>query len=332
MRDGVVDAVSPADKDTAPRLPLDEARDHLMVQVAKQFFSLERTQTEIATELGLTRWQVSRLIAEARETGVVRIQIVPRSQRLPDLEVALQRAYGLRDAVVVPCGADAGLERVAQAAGQYLAAIRPAVPLIGVSWGRTMAAVAQWLPADWASGVHVVQVNGAVALRMTQARTNSVAEDFARAARGTATLLPAPAIVGHARTRDVLEADRVVSDVLRLVDQASVFCFSLGALTHASVLVQAGYIGVADIDALAEKGAVGDILGRFIDAKGQVVDAGLDGRTIGLRLDSLRGRDRVIGVCAGQAKHAVALAALRAGYVNVLVTDEDTARHAIDNV
>lgn len=319
------------------RLPLDEARDFLMVQVAKMFFSLERTQTEIATELGLTRWQVSRLIAEARETGIVRIQIVPRSQRLPELEVALQRAYGLREAVVVPGiagGADENiaLESVAQAAGQYLASIKPRVPLIGVSWGRTMAAVAQWLPPNWAEGVHVVQVNGAVALRMTQARTNSVAEDFARAARGTATILPAPAIVGNARTRDVLEEDRVVADVQRLVDRAGVICFSFGALSRGSVLVSSGYLDPRDIDELGEKGAVGDILGRFIDKRGKVVDAALDARTIGLKLDSLKGRDRVIGVTSGKAKHPIALAALRAGYVNVLITDEATAAYAIDHV
>ena len=150
--------VAAPDKDTAShRLPQDTARDHLMVQVAKMFFSLERTQTEIATELGLTRWQVSRLIAEARETGVVRIQIVPRTARLPDLEVALQRAFGLREAVIVPGIAGAGddssaLESVAQAAGQYLAAIKPRTTLIGVSWGRTMAAVAAWLPPNWAEG------------------------------------------------------------------------------------------------------------------------------------------------------------------------------------
>lgn len=320
----------------AQRLPLDEARDFLMVQVAKMFFSLERTQTEIATDLGLTRWQVSRLITEARETGIVRIQIVPRSQRLPDLEVALQRAFGLREAVVVPGLAGGGdesiaLESVAQAAGQYLASIKPRVPLIGVSWGRTMAAVAQWLPQNWAEGVHVVQVNGAVALRMTQARTHSVAEDFARAAGGTASILPAPAIVGNARTRAVLEEDRVVVDVQKLADQAGVFCFSFGALSRGSVLVSSGYLDPGDIDGLGAKGAVGDILGRFIDKRGAIVDAALDARTVGLKLDSLKGRDRAIGVCAGPAKHAVALAALRAGYVNVLITDEATATYAMDH-
>ncbi len=319
------------------RLPVDEARDYLMVQVAKMFFSLERTQTEIATDLGLTRWQVSRLIAEARETGVVRIQIVPRSQRLPELEVELQRAYGLREAVIVPGIAgisdeNIALESVAQAAGQYLASIKPRVALIGVSWGRTMAAVAQWLPPNWADGVHVVQINGAVALRMTMARTTSVAEDFARAGNGTVTILPAPAIVGSARTREVLEEDRVLADVQRLIDRAGVLCFSFGALSRGSVLVSSGYLDARDIDDLGEKGAVGDILGRFIDRRGKVVDGALDARTIGLKLDSLKGRDRVVGVCSGKAKHPIALAALRMGYVNVLITDQATARYAIDHV
>lgn len=329
-------AIAPPDP-ASHRLPLDGQRDHLMVQVAKLFFGLDRSQTEIAAELGLTRWQVSRLLVEARETGVVRIQIVPRSQRLPDLEVALQRSYGLREAVVVPGVAGGGdeniaLETVAQAAGQYLASIKPRPALIGVSWGRTLAAVAQALPPVWAEGVHVVQLNGAVALCMTTARTNSVAEDFARAGPGTATLMPVPAIVGSARTRAVLEQDRIVADVLRLAGRAAVLCFSFGALSGDSVLVSSGYLDARDIESLREKAAVGDILGRFIDTRGRIVDPDLDARTIGADLASLKGRDRVIGVSSGRAKHAVVQASLRAGYANVLITDAATATYALDHV
>lgn len=182
------------------RLPLDAQREQLMVQAAKLHFDLERTQTEIADELGLTRWQVSRLIREARELGLVRIEIVPRSQRDPALEAALQKAFGLREAIVVPdIGGDDGmmLESVAQAAGQYLARMRPRAPLIGVSWGRTMAAVAHWLPPHWTEDVRVVLLNGAVTLRPVANRTNAVAEAFAERGGGTAS--PLPAIVGRPR-------------------------------------------------------------------------------------------------------------------------------------
>lgn len=323
---------SPDSRDRNPRLPTDAAREALMLQAAKLFFRLDRSQTEIAADLGLTRWQVSRLLAEARSLGIVRIEIAPRLHRLPDLESRLQAAFGLRDAIVVQSAETEAqaADGVARAAAEYLAALQPKPGLIGVSWGRTMAAVARSLPQGWAPGLHVVQVNGAVSLRLGMPGTHAVAEAIARAAPGPATMLPAPAILGSATSRAVLQQDRVVADVLDLAESAPVLMFSMGAAGPDSVHVASGYLTAAEMQALQDKGAVGDIMGRFIDAEGRIVDAALDDRTLGLGLGSLAGRERRIGVVAGAAKHAVALAALRAHHVNVLIADEATALSALE--
>ena len=329
--------MSSEDKDkSANRLPVDEARELLMVRIARMAYLEDRSQTEIATETGLNRWQVSRLLTEARDFGVVRIEVVPRSSRRPDLESALARVFGLRDAIVVPAlGAEAGadpLDGVAQAAGQYLAAIKPRPDMVGVSWGRTMARVAHWLPPKWADGIEVVQINGTVAPVPQVAHHNDVAETFARKGNGSFIPLPVPAIVGERATREVLERDRIVANVLDKARTAKVLCFSLGALGETSALLLSGNILDGEKDALLQAGAVGDILGRFIDVRGNIVDASLNGRTIGLDLSDLKTRERAIGVAAGQDKHDVGLGALHAGLINVLVTDEATANYALEHV
>lgn len=315
-----------------------EQRELLTVQAAKAYYDLDQTMGDIAKRLGLTRWQVGRLLKEAREQGIVRIEIIPRAQRRPDLESRLQRAYDLRDAVVVPHSGDPDarfsdgsiLDSVAQAAGQLIAALHPRPSLIGVSWGRTMAAVAHWLPRPWNDGVEVVLLNGAMTLHSTAIRTNNIAELFALAGGGRATLLPVPAIVGRPETREVLERDPVIASVLALADAAEVICFGLGGVTADSVLVQSGYIDEADIARLRRSGAVGDVLGRFIGADGAIIDPALDARTIGLDLALARGKPVSIGVAVGREKHAVVLAGLRARLINVLVTDEQTALVALE--
>lgn len=314
------------------RLPSDEARDHLLVQVAKMYFQLDRTQSEIAQALGLTRWQVGRLLSEARETGVVRIEIAPRANRLATLESALQRQWRLRDAVVVPSDGDAGVDAgaVAQAAAHWLAGLTDKPALIGVSWGRTMAAVARALPQGWNPGAHVVLVNGATALRLTSPGVSAVAEAFAQTAGGTATLFPAPAILGRAETRAALESDPVIAAALDLARKAPLIILGMGAMED-SVLAASGYVADADIARLRGAGAVGDILGRFLDARGQVVDTQLDARTLGLRPEALANRRHAVGVVSGTGKQAIALAALRARLVNVLITDEATAHHLLSH-
>jgi deoxyribonucleoside regulator len=59
----------------------DEQREQLMIQAAKLYYEMQLTQHEIAKQLGLTRWKVGKLLTDAKETGLVRIQIVPNAQR-----------------------------------------------------------------------------------------------------------------------------------------------------------------------------------------------------------------------------------------------------------
>ncbi|PZQ97017.1 MAG: transcriptional regulator [Cereibacter sphaeroides] len=316
---------------SANRLPVDDSREHLMIRIARMTYQQDKTLTEIATETGLNRWQVSRLLQEARDLGVVRIEIVPRTLRHPDLEARLAHTFGLRDAVVVPGPLEQGIEGVAQAAGQYIATMKPKPRVIGVSWGRTMAAVAHWLPPDWADGVTVVQINGTVAPVPGVAYHNDVAETFARKGKGRMIPLPVPAIVGERLTREVLEKDRIVADVLRSARSAQVLTFSLGVAGDASVLMRSGNITKSEMASLVKAGAVGDVLGHFINKRGEPVDPELDARTIGLNLSDLRQRERVIGIAAGPEKHEITLGTLRAGLINVLVTDEATATFALEH-
>ncbi len=314
------------------RLPLDEGREHLMVHVARMAYQQNKTLTEIAGETGMNRWRVSKLLQEALEVGIVRIEIVPRFARQPELEARLIERFGLRDAIVVTRSRDSEheLERVAQAAGQYLAALQPRPASIGVSWGRTLSAVAYWLAPQWSDGVTVVQINGTVALKVSGPRTNDVADTFARKGNGRVLPLPVPSIVGEKATRRVLEKDRIVADVLAAARQAEVLFFSLGQLDLQSVLVSSGNVTEKEMTELIAAGAVGDVLGRFFDADGKIVDRSLDDRTIGLSLSDLSRHSHAIVVVTGSAKHRAALAALGAGFLNVLITDQDTAEFALE--
>ncbi|SCM78800.1 Transcriptional regulator with sigma factor-related N-terminal domain containing protein [uncultured Pleomorphomonas sp.] len=310
-----------------------EQKEQLMVQAAKLSYDLDMSMSDIGKEIGLTRWQVGRLLKDARELGIVRIDIVPTVQRLPELEVRLQQKFGLREAIVVSNNGDdlaIAVDRATQVVGSYLAAMSPRPSLVGVSWGRTMAAVARWLPRRWTDGVDVVLLNGATTLHSTPSRTNNIAELFAQAGNGRATLLPVPAIVGRATTRQVLEQDPVIAHALEMADRAPVALYSVGEMSANSVLVQSGYLGESDVAELTRRGAVGDILGRFVDANGHVTDAELDARTIGLHPERLKEKAFSICVGVGAAKHAVMHAVLKSRFANVCVTDEQTAHYALE--
>jgi deoxyribonucleoside regulator len=314
--------------ENTPRVSSDERREHLMIQAAKLYYDLERTQSEIAKELGLTRWQVGRLIHDAREIGLVRIEIVPRSPRRPDLEIELQQRFHLREAIVTPVTIENDgiiLETIAQAAAQYVASLYPRPKTFGMSWGRTMGALVRWMPQNWNQGLQVVVLNGGPCRTSSSTQPSHIASRLAETGNGEAIILPVPAILGLKSTKEALEKDPVIAEVLTMAERVPIACYSLGALAKDSVLVEAGNLASKDVELLKTKGAVGDILGRFIDAEGHIADVSIDSRTIGLDPKDLRKKEYSICVAGGKAKHQVVRAGLSAGYMNVLITDDKTA-------
>lgn len=306
-----------------------ETDELLSIRAAELYYEENKTQDEIGSILCLTRWKVGRLLAQAKANGFIRIEIVhPRARRLP-VERRLREQLGLRDAIVVSSAGVAGDDelqsRTAQAAADYLTSLRPIPRTLGLSWGRTLHDVSLHLKQGWAPGVNVVQVNGGVSLNRRAGTAAATAVTIASKAGGQATLLPSPAILERIETKRAIEADRSVAAVLALAATANAYLFSAGAADHNSVHVDSGYITAENVTELVRRGAVGDVIGRYIDSSGSIVDPALDDRTVGLRLDDLRRAQLSIAVIAGAAKHAVAGAVVGSGLCTVLVTDEDTA-------
>lgn len=302
------------------------------VRVAELYYDENKTQDEIGTLLKITRWKVGRLLAQARDEGIVRIEIVhPRARRFA-VERELCDTFGLRDAVVVPAPAVESEvhERVSQAAADYLTALRPVPRTLGVSWGRTLNDVAVRLGDGWTTSVTVVQINGGVTLNRRAGTAATTASMIAHKGSGEAILLPSPAILERLETKHAIEADRTVAHVLDLAAAASAYLYSAGVADESSAIVDSGYLETDDIAELVRKGAVGDVVGRYIDANGNIVDPGLDERTVGLGLAELRAAELAIFVVAGAAKHDIARAVVTSGLCTVLVTDESTASSLLE--
>ena len=303
----------------------------LAVRVAELAYDEGKTQDEIGALLGISRWKAGRLLAQAREQGIVRIEIVhPRARRL-SLERALCERYGLKAANVVPAPEGFELERVAQAAADLLTSLRPVPRTLAVSWGRTLTAVSESLADGWANGITVVQTNGGVTVNRRSGSAASLAATIAQRGHGQAVLLPSPAILERVETKQAIEADRIVAGVLAQAAHAHTYLFTAGACDPNSAHVENGYLTADDIAELARRGAVGDVLGRYIDADGNIVDAELDARTVGIGLDALRAAERAIFVTAGPSKHDIARTVVSTGLCSIAVTDENTARALLED-
>lgn len=299
----------------------------LAVKAAELYFEEEKTQEEVARILMLTRWKVGRLLAQAKAQGIVRIEILhPQARRL-SLERSLREVCGLSDAVVVPSESEeSATERIASAGADYLVSMRPRAKRLGVSWGKTLHHLARSLPVDWSSPVEVVQVNGGVSRSQMRGQASEIATMIATKSGGSVTLMPTPAILEKSETRKLIESDRAVRGSLAQAQNADTYLFSAGPASPVSILFQSGYLDEVDITRLQSLGAVGDVIGRYITASGEIANPELDDRTLGLSLADLRKANRRIAVVGGLDKRLVAKALVDNQIANILVTDEHTAR------
>lgn len=311
---------------------------HQMVRITQLYYRMHLSQKQIGERLGLSRFQVGRLLARALREDIVSIEIRHPVARLIELEDALAGRFGLRTAIVVDvptstsekAAEQLAREAVAGAAARFLADLHPSGS-IGVSWGRTMLELARQLEPGWTSATEVVQLNGATSLSAEPTRANEIAERFGATTGAAIRMLAAPAIVGSPALRRALEDDPSVGATIEAARATATAIFSLGVLTPQSVLVGSGFLTPGDVTDLRAAGAVGDIVGRFLRVDGATASPELDQRTVGLPLADVAAKPISIGVAAGAGRGPIALGALRGRYINVLVADADTAQWVIDH-
>jgi deoxyribonucleoside regulator len=301
---------------------------NLLVNISRLYFEHDYSQQMIAKKLDISRPYVSKLINEAKERGIVEIKIYDPYESETQIELKLKESFNLSKAIVVP-GSDSRTEllnRVGKAAAKYLDTIVKDDDIIGVAWGATLFACSnQIIKRDDLKNITVVQLCGGISKIELNIFANEIPKSIADAYKGTPYILPLPAVLDDIRVKDAILTDKNISGVLSLANKSNIAIFTMGPFGYEGALMRAGYIDRENVDALLEKGAVGDICTHIINADGVICDADLDKRTIAVELSELKKKEYRIGIAVGRNRLMCIYGALKAGYPNILVTDEDTA-------
>jgi len=311
----------------------DLSERELMTRAAWFYYVGGLNQEATSSRLGLTRARVNRLLAQAREAGVVTISINDRDVGLLPVEETLKQAFGLDLCIATPALGLAAepelqafpLRAVGMAAAQVLKQElgQRADLVVGTGWGRTLAQMARQVSGVAAPEARFVSLMGSLT---ANAAVNpfEVVQSLAQATGGEGFFLPVPFIADCAADRAVLTAQSAVARPLDLARHTDLALISVGELTDASLLRQQDMITAQELTDLRAAGAVGDTNGLFFDARGELVDHPLAERTIAVGFDELA-RARTILLSAGVAKVPATLALLRSGIVDGLVIDGDSA-------
>jgi DNA-binding transcriptional regulator LsrR (DeoR family) len=297
--------------------------------VAELYYARDLRQPEIAEMTGFSVSKVSRILAQARDVGIVRISIEPPTDEQPALARELGDRFGM--GVWLTPGRETDPSAAARlcgvAAADHVAGWLPTGGTIGLAGGYTIDALASALPRRSLPELTVVPVVGGWDSRNRYLDVNELARRIADRLGAQVHYLHAPGMLDSEETKEALLRD---SGVAATTSHWSRLDAALLGVSGGPTILP-GYGTVMDRldDANRQRlvglGVVGDVSGHLIRVDGTIVEDEWSRRTIAISVDDLRRIPRAMVVAAGSNKQRSLLGAMRSGLASHLVTDRPTA-------
>jgi DNA-binding transcriptional regulator LsrR (DeoR family) len=312
---------------------LTENREDYLIRVATLYYEQDYNQEQIANMLSTSRSNISRLLKEAKQKGLVEIRIRKPVNTVPALERQFRERFGLARVMIVESRGrpyDDSLAAAGALAARYVEeTLRPGDTL-AISWGTGVAAAVAALSEHRALGVEVVQMIGSVGTVDSAIDGHELARRLAIKLGGRYYYLHAPLIVDSSAARDIFLEQPTIADTLRRARAAQMALVGIGTTEPgASSFLRAGHLTEAQLSELRAQGAVGETVGAHFDLSGGAQFA-INQRVVALDLPSVKEVPHVVAVACGLAKRCSILGALRGGYLTALATDDMTAEAVLE--
>lgn len=300
----------------------------LLIKVANMYYIENMKQSDIADKLGINRTTVSKYLKRAMEAGIVQISIVNDSYE--KLEAELEKKFGLKEVYIVDSVADADQVKnnMGKAGLAFLKRVLNDGDVVGVAWGTAIGALAKSAVLEKCNEINanMVPLVGGPENIDNEFHVNTLVYKIANAFKAQSHYFYAPAISKTTEIRAAIMQDVNYTKISSYWDKLNIAVVGVGAPVKSSNLVWAGAFGKESIDELANAGVIGEICSVFYDINGQVVTTGLSDKIIAIDLEKLRQVKYSVGIAASPEKVPAIYGALKGKLINVLISDEETAK------
>ncbi|KGQ30260.1 transcriptional regulator LsrR [Gallibacterium genomosp. 2] len=297
--------------------------EELLARIAWFYYQDNLTQGEIGERLGLPRLKVSRLLERGRQHGIIKVQINSRFTGCLELEQALQQRFDLKYIRILPELEQHDLnERLGIGAAQLLMSLLKPNQLLSIGFGETIMQTIKY-SNDFITQnqIKLITLSGGVGPYM-----KGIGQLDGSC---SVSIIPAPLRASSIEAAKLFKKEACVRDIMLAACSADVAIVGIGATRQRgqATLLRSGYITEEKQQTIRSKGAVGDILGYFMQKDGTLQpDMPLHEELISVSLDNLQKIPNVIGIAGGENKVEAILSALYGKHINSLVTEEKTAR------
>ncbi|MEC2159575.1 sugar-binding transcriptional regulator [Virgibacillus halodenitrificans] len=299
----------------------------ILVKVAWKYYNEGLTQTEIAEELKLSRMKVIKYLERAKYENIIQFKIDIEELSIKHLQEEIKKRYNLEDVYIVPSSQNY-LDSITIAAAQYVEDRITSDTMINVGYGETVSRTLGRLNISTKYKVSFVSLSGGVKFYMPTAIDQK--SDYYTNPNYSHFILPSPLRVSSEQLALGIRNEKSVTDILNLIPHSNMTVIGVGALNEKATLMKEGLLSRGDMEVLKTKGAVGDLLSQFYDINGNLIDLTLHKELISTEINTLKSLDHVVAIAGGIEKREALIGALKGGYINVLITDEDAAGSLLD--
>ena len=317
--------------------------ERFITKVVDMHYKQGMSQQEIGKALNVSRPTVSRALTKAKKEGYVEIKINHLDGSMIRTEEVLEHKFHLREAVVVSKRKDEDIgETIAFYAADYLLRIIKNNMILAMSRGVTLQKMVEALEKDVRrrfmrlQGIKVVPVEASTNVLATAARdyrlaySNYLTEAVASLLNGSGYQVLAPQYVSSAETKKVFMAEKSIKDVFDLAAAADAEFVGIGTVESNLSVINSELIPPEEFQRLSREGGIGEILSYVLDESGNPMDDPIFDRLICLDVERYKKIPIRVGVAYGMKKKDAILCALKGGWINVLITDEEVAQYLVE--
>ena len=314
--------------------------ERLIYKVCSLYYQDDMNQQEVGDFLGVSRSSVLRMLQKGKELGIVTIELHnPRFYDYGNMEKKLERAYGLKDVLIVENSVLDTRQEAASymfgSASDYLYSFFKDGDRIGVAMGNTLNNVVSTNKTYDGKDLMFVALEGSISritVDGTDVQGNELARKFADKFGGTYTQFLSPAVFSDWKVLDFFMKEKAVNYILDEFKDLNVVVVGIGVPDGTEhTLDKAGYMTASERRTLVEYGAVGDMCLQFYDKDGNTEQFRFfNDRVAAMRLEDVRKVPSKIGIAGGARKVDAVIGAIRGGFINILITDTECAKKLIE--
>lgn len=302
--------------------------ENLIFKIAWFYYMENMTQQKISVQLNLSRMKIIKYLEKARSQGIIQFKIRQDGENRINIEQKLIKKFGLNDVYVIPTLDSNINESIAKAASQYIENHLPDNSYINVGYGDTVSRTINNLFFSLNKPASIVTLSGGVSYYISSIESGSK-NDSARITPKI-YVVPSPLIVSSEKMAEAIWNESSVKEIIDMTELAYMTVIGIGAPNENATIFKDNKINHNDLVLLNMNGAVGDILSQFYDKYGNKVQSNIHKCLISTQLSTLKAMKNVIGVAGGPSKVDAIHGALVGGYLDVLITDEDTAESLVE--